>query len=46
MGLQDTPRGNRLHIGLFGRRNAGERADGAGDRTGIAGSWNDCRSGV
>ena len=24
MGLQDTPRGNRLHIGLFGRRNAGK----------------------
>ena len=24
MGLQDTPRGDRLHIGLFGRRNAGK----------------------
>lgn len=24
MGLQDTPRGDRLHIGIFGRRNAGK----------------------
>lgn len=24
MGLQDTPRGERLHIGIFGRRNAGK----------------------
>ncbi|MGP1470832.1 MAG: [FeFe] hydrogenase H-cluster maturation GTPase HydF [Schwartzia sp. (in: firmicutes)] len=24
MGVQDTPRGERLHIGLFGRRNAGK----------------------
>ena len=24
MSLQDTPRANRLHIGLFGRRNAGK----------------------
>ena len=24
MGLQDTPRANRLHIGLFGNRNAGK----------------------
>ena len=24
MGLNDTPRANRIHIGLFGRRNAGK----------------------
>ena len=24
MGLNDTPRGERLHIALFGRRNAGK----------------------
>ena len=24
MGLQDTPRASRLHIGLFGNRNAGK----------------------
>ena len=24
MGLADTPRGNRLHIGIFGKRNAGK----------------------
>ena len=24
MDLQDTPRGNRLHIGFYGRRNAGK----------------------
>jgi small GTP-binding protein len=24
MGLQDTPRANRLHIGFYGRRNAGK----------------------
>ena len=24
MGLQDTPRANRPHIGLFGNRNAGK----------------------
>lgn len=24
MGLNDTPKGNRLHIGIFGRRNAGK----------------------
>lgn len=24
MGLNDTPKGERIHIGIFGRRNAGK----------------------
>ena len=24
MGIQDTPRASRLHIGLFGKRNVGK----------------------
>ena len=24
MGLSDTPRANRLHIGIFGKRNSGK----------------------
>ncbi len=51
MGLNSTPSANRVHIGFFGRRNAGKSSvvnavNGAGTGSSIRYKRNDYRSGL
>ena len=50
MGMNETPSGERIHIGFFGRRNAGKSSlvnavTGSGSGGGVRCAWHDDRSG-
>ena len=45
MGMNETPSGERIHIGFFGRRNAGKSSLVNAVTGGVRCAWHDDRSG-